>query len=396
MSAESTRGLPPVTEGGEYLVEPEELVAGGDALARIDGFPIFVGGIYPGDRAKILIVEVKKGYARGSVLELVQGGPHRRQVPCPAAETCGGCDWTSLRLDLQLKAKTKILEQSLRRVGKFDPRDLPPIAVHPSPLNYRLRSRLQVDHHQGSIGFFESGTHRVVPLPDECEVVGPGVITHLAALKARAGEAPFIQTFEDGRQFASGSNLDAFDRLSIRVRDFTYQLSLDSFFQVNRHLLGALIDGVMESAGRTKSKRHGWDLYAGVGFFSLPLSGIFDSVTAVEAAEESFPFGHQNASGYPNISFLRERVERYLQIASATVDFIMIDPPRAGLDASIPEALSRTEAEIICYLSCDPVTFARDASRLAHRGWKLTTLHLLDLFPNTHHVETLSSFERAR
>src|ERR1700731_3332575 len=123
--------------GDEITIEPAELVAGGAALAKVDGFPIFVMNVYPGDVARVRIVEVKKGFARGEFVRIESPSPLRRAVPCPIADECGGCDWTALRLDAQLAAKERILRESLRRIDKIH--EHPPIAMHASPLNYRLR-----------------------------------------------------------------------------------------------------------------------------------------------------------------------------------------------------------------------------------------------------------------
>src|SRR5437763_1917089 len=154
--------------GDEITIEPAELVAGGAALARIDGLPIFATNVYPGDVARVRVIEMKKGFARAELVSIESPSSLRRAVPCPIAEECGGCDWTALRLDAQLEAKERILRESLRRIGKFQ--SVPEIAIHPSPLNYRLRSRL---HREGdAVGFYAMKSNRVVPLARECEVVG--------------------------------------------------------------------------------------------------------------------------------------------------------------------------------------------------------------------------------
>jgi 23S rRNA (uracil1939-C5)-methyltransferase len=135
-----------VQPGDTLTIAPTKLVAGGDALARIDDFPIFAANVFPGDVARVRLYEVKKGFAKADLVDLVTPSPWRRAMPCPVATECGGCDWTALRLDKQLEAKRRILTESLRRIGKFDVDALPEIALHPSPLNYRLRSRL---HREG-------------------------------------------------------------------------------------------------------------------------------------------------------------------------------------------------------------------------------------------------------
>ncbi|HKR64749.1 MAG TPA: TRAM domain-containing protein, partial [Thermoanaerobaculia bacterium] len=124
-------------EGDVITIEAGELVAGGEAIARVDGFPVFASNVFPGDVARVRLYEVKKGFAKADLVELVTPSAFRRAAPCPVANECGGCDWTALRLDKQLEAKQRILVESMRRIGKFDPATLPEIRVHPSPLNYR-------------------------------------------------------------------------------------------------------------------------------------------------------------------------------------------------------------------------------------------------------------------
>ena len=161
---------------------------------------------------------MKKGFARAQLVRVVTPSALRRAAPCPIAEECGGCDWTALRLDAQLLAKKRILTESLRRIGKMNAH--PPITIHPSPLNYRLRSRL---HRDGdAIGFYAMGSHRVVPLAPECEVVG--IETARNPMEGSTWEIDGHVVRGDQEQ-------------TIRVDQFTYRLSTASFFQVNRHLL---------------------------------------------------------------------------------------------------------------------------------------------------------------
>ena len=460
--------------GDEITITPTELVAGGAALAKIDGFPIFATGVYPGDVAVVRLLQVKKGFARADLVRIVEPGPLRRLVPCPVANECGGCDWTALRLDKQLEAKVRILTESLRRIGKIDPATLPTIAIHPSPLNYRLRSRLHRDGEK--IGFYAMGTNDVVPLPVECEVVG-----------VRTRENPREgETWEvDGKLIAGGElTIDG------------YYVTTDAFFQVNRHMLGTMRDLVtglaarvsgvgggeseddasagesgvggrgsesasagesgsadrqsvgdsrriksseaasagesgvggggsesavagvsgvrsresegadLQSVGHSRTiessdprpptpdpRKTAIDLYSGVGFFSRPLAALFGSVTAVEGAEAAHECAKRNVPD--NVTLVHAPVEWWVE-RMPRADFVFLDPPRSGAMRNVIDAIATRANEMICFLACDPVTFARDASRLIASGWRLASLDLLDLFPNTHHVETLASFERAK
>lgn len=370
--------------GDIITIEPTELVAGGAALARVDGFPVFAVNVFPGDVARVQLFEVKKGFAKADLVELVKPSPWRRAAPCPIANECGGCDWTALRLDKQLEAKRRILTESLRRIGKIH--SPPEITLHPSPLNYRLRSRL---HRDGdAVGFYAMRSNRVVPLVEECEVVGVETARALAA----GGETPPAQPAETpALPDLWEINGDLITDAELTIAG--YQLSTDAFFQVNRHLLGTMLRLVGQHAARVRRKKTAVDLYAGVGFFSAPLARMFERVVAVEGSPVSVRYARRNLPA--NAKVIEAPVERQARDLPRA-DFLFLDPPRAGTRQEVISAIAGKTNEIIAYLSCDPVTFSRDASRLIASGWRLSTLDLLDLFPNTHHVETLSSFERAQ
>ncbi|HET8798249.1 MAG TPA: hypothetical protein VFO89_11210 [Thermoanaerobaculia bacterium] len=361
--------------GDVITIEAAELVAGGDALARVDGFPIFAAGLFPGDVARVRLVDVKKGFARADLEELLTPSSFRRAMPCPVAGECGGCNWTALRLDKQLEAKSRILAESLRRIGKLDPATLPEVALHPSPLNYRLRSRLHRDGE--AIGFYAMRSNRVVPLAAECEVVGIETARHPS----------------EGEQWElDGAVIRDEREIAITVDSYRYQLHTRAFFQVNRHLLGTMLRLVDQHASGTRQRHLAYDLYGGVGFFTLPIARHFHRVTMIEGSPVSARYARKNVPRH--VKIVEAPVER--QMASMRdADFVFLDPPRAGASRDVIDTIAMRAKEKIAYLSCDPVTFARDASRLIASGWRLATLDLLDLFPNTHHVETLSSFERA-
>lgn len=373
-------------EGDILTIEPAELVAGGDALAKIDGFPVFASSVFPGDVARVRLYEVKKGYAKADLVEIVRPSPWRRAMPCPAANDCGGCDWTALRLDKQLDAKRRILAESLRRIGKLDAGAVPEIAIHPSPLNYRLRSRLHRE--DDAVGFYAMRSNRVVPLARECEVVGMET-----ARVFGSGPPASSPALHDDLWELDGNVITGEREITITVDQFTYRLGTRAFFQVNRHLLGTMLRLVTQHAQSVKNKQAAVDLYGGVGFFTVPLARLFARVTMIEGSPVSVRYARLNAPR--NVKILSAPVEEKMATLP-DVDFTFLDPPRAGTRRNVIDAIGAHTKEKIAYLSCDPVTFARDASRLIASGWRLASLDLLDLFPNTHHVETLSSFERAQ
>jgi 23S rRNA (uracil1939-C5)-methyltransferase len=364
-----------VQEGDIVTIEATELVAGGDAIARLDGFPIFASNLFPGDVAEVRLVEVKKGFAKADLVQLVTPSALRRAAPCPIAGECGGCNWTALRLDHQLAAKRRILTESLRRIGKFDVTTIPTITTHPSPLNYRLRSRL---HRDGdAVGFYAMRSNRVVPLVPECEVVGIETARHPS----------------EGEQWELDGEVIRDEReLEITVDAYRYRLHTRAFFQVNRHLLGTMIQLVDHHAARTRQRHLAYDLYGGVGFFTLPLAKHFHRVTMIEGSPLSARYARMNVPRH--VKVIDAPVEQQMT-KMRDAELVFLDPPRSGAKREVIDTVAQRTREKIVFLSCDPVTFARDASRLTAAGWRLTTLDLLDLFPNTHHVETLASFERA-
>ena len=388
-----------IVPGVRISVEPEKLVAGGDALCRVDGLPVFVAAVYPGDRAEIEITETRKGFARGRLVNLERPSPTRRSQCCPVANTCGGCDWTELRLDAQLRAKRQILVESLVRTGRLDRDSIPAIRVYPSPLRYRVRTRLHRDA-DGHLGFFGRGSHDVVPLPEECEIVGPRLLAALASLGGGSVTGDVL-SFETGGSIVIHDAGDEPEEVTWRMGPevsglgaLSYRLASDSFFQVNRHLLGSLITRVIEIAGSRAGRELALDLYAGIGFFSVPLARRFSRVIAIEENPDAVRYAELNLAE-SDAEVIGGRVELVLAGLGQKADFVMVDPPRAGLDRRAIDEIDRVANESVCYLSCDPVTFSRDVSRFARLGWSLSSLDLFDLFPNTHHIETLASLVRA-
>jgi 23S rRNA (uracil1939-C5)-methyltransferase len=384
----------PVAEGTRIELVVDQLVAGGDAICRVEGFPVFVPGLFPGDAATVEVVEVRKGFARGEVLELRAAGAGRRAAPCRVAAECGGCDWTELRLDLQLEAKRRILEDSLRRTGRLDPAVLPPIRIHASPLNYRLRSRLHRDEQTGELGFYARRSHRVVPLPDECEVVGTRTLSGMEQIREQTRHGDTVDVFESEDSIVTVERHeedDGSERVSVAVGRWRFHLSTSSFFQVNRHLLVRLIELVRQIGAGAQRRDLAFDLYGGVGFFALPVSEDFGRVVTVESGPEAAHFARINLGGRPTVRVVNRSVEDFLATVQTAPDLVLVDPPRAGLSPRVRSQLCRIAPKRIAYLSCDPVTFSRDVAELVGHGWTLCTLDLVDLFPNTHHVETLAS-----
>jgi tRNA/tmRNA/rRNA uracil-C5-methylase (TrmA/RlmC/RlmD family) len=299
-----------------------------------------------------------------SVVEVLTPSPVRVEPPCPYFGRCGGCDFQQLTYEAQLAAKSSMISDCLQRIARLD--DVPAISVQPSPTewHYRVRATWQIDQEKREIGYYERGSRRV------CDVAGDSSVS----LSPPFGE------FET-------------DELSMRVGNEVYQYNAESFFQINPGLLPALIEfALSEAAGKTAL-----DLYCGVGLFTLPLARRFAKVVGVEANTVATRFARRNLdqAGLTNARVLTATVAGWIRSHShGEVDFILLDPPRAGAESIVITGILDLRPARISYVSCDPATLARDLKKLIAGGYVIHSIRGFDLFPQTHHVETVVLLRR--
>ena len=410
-----------------------KLVYGGDGLAHHDGHTVFVPYVLPDEVVAVRPTERKKKFVRGQPLRIVQPSPARVAPPCPHFAACGGCHYQHIGYDDQLRFKSDILRETLRRIGRIDWTG--PIARHPSqPLGYRNRAQWKVRVADGNnaIGYFRAGTTALEPV-DQCPILSPLLAAALESLRALLSEAKLPAALREVEAFADAGDtklllsLSAveFDAPAAQVADtlraalpgvesilvhessrdrfelagpgylvsevagHRYRIGHLSFFQVNRFLIEEMLRAVTAGSGG----RLALDLYAGVGLFSLPLTETFERVVAVESNAAAARDLAANLAGRPAEIVARDAAE-FLASCTETPDLVVLDPPRAGVE---PPALNRLAALAparIVYLSCDPATLARDLQSLTATGYAIEELHLFDVFPQTFHIETLVRLAR--
>ncbi|HVZ17010.1 MAG TPA: hypothetical protein VG897_07830, partial [Terriglobales bacterium] len=215
------------------------------------------------------------------------------------------------------------------------------------------------------------------------EIAGVAAVPH-----RQRGEELVAAPELDTPTLDRGKALVGRDYLDYRVGDFGYRVSAGSFFQTNRHLTGTLLELVCKGA----QGKLAIDLYAGVGLFATALAKSFERVIAVESAPSSFADLKSNAPR--NVKTIEATTELFLQRNSQKPDFVVVDPPRAGLGKHAVAGLAKLASKSITYVSCDPSTLARDLPALTSAGYRITEAHLVDLFPQTFHMETVLRMER--
>jgi len=418
----------------------EKAVYGGDCLAHLPadggrpGKAVFVPLTLPGEDVSAHIVEDKRSFAKAEVDEVLVSSPDRVAPECQHYGVCGGCHYQHADYAAQLAVKQEILRETLTRAGVVVPQEIAVLAGE--PWDYRNRIRLAMTR-DGEFGYRGRRSHEIVPI-GECPIAAPILLQtaeRVAAFVREHLRPDLITEFElftnhDQSQMlvtlfcdaapagevgewltalraelpltASGIRLQLADAavepkilaskglpsLTYAASGFEYQVDHGAFFQVNRRLIDDFV--ALITAGHTGKTM--WDLYAGVGLFARQLAPAFEQVLAVESAPASFPALQRNlanmagrAVGSTTVDFLRHNREE----REPRPDFIVIDPPRAGLGAEVTTLLNAIHAPEMVYVSCDPATLARDLRALTQERYRIEKLTLVDMFPQTFHIETV-------
>jgi 23S rRNA (uracil1939-C5)-methyltransferase len=425
------------------LVEIEKPIYGGAFLARLEGKAVFVPLTLPGEQAQVHITENKRGYATAEIEEIVRAAPERIAPACPHFGVCGGCHYQHTSYATQLAFKQAILRETLERGGVHAPGEIAVLAAE--PWAYRNRIRLAFDP-DGNPGYRGRRSHAVVPVR-ACPIAAPllveaaqavaWVVRKFApalrpaeiALFCDSAETALLATvftsspaklrFDEwaeelharisaliGAELAVEGGREARDSggprrtvaqwgatsLDYRAAGFDYRVDHGSFFQVNRWLVDALVEQVTAGHSGTLA----WDLFAGVGLFARQLAAQFDRVVAVESAPSATAALKRNLRGTPGEAVEAETFP-FLR-RSLTGDkpgLIVVDPPRTGLGAETCALLGETAAPAVAYVSCDPATLTRDLRALIGSGYQIQSIALVDLFPQTFHLETVVQLRRA-
>jgi 23S rRNA (uracil1939-C5)-methyltransferase len=380
------------------LVEIERILPGGVGLAHAEGLTIFVALAAPGDQLRVRVNRVRGKLGFASIQEIVRPSPVRVEPPCPYFGRCGGCDFQQLTYEAQLKAKIDIIQDCLYRIAHLS--GLPEIDVYPaeSPWRYRARAAWQFDSKTKRLGYFEAGSHRVCDV-EACGVLVPELEQLLEATRAQIREASLenipaeidVVVGDEGATSVTPPLGDlTTTEVSRVIGSHTYTFNAEAFFQINHDLLSLLVRvAVPEAAGRVAL-----DLYCGVGLFTLPLAQGFEYVIGIESNPIAARFARRNLkhAGLLNARIVTARVGHWFESEPASpedVDLVLLDPPRSGAEAGLIEQLVTLHPRRISYVSCDPATLARDLRILMAGGYSLDSIAAFDMFPQTHHVETV-------
>ena len=430
-----------------------DYTAEGQGIAKIEGCAVFVPNAIVGERCRIRIELVRKSWAAGKIVEILEKSEHRINRVCPVAKLCGGCDFHHMDYAEETRLKAERVRQCLNRIGGEQLESLPILAAEET-VCYRNKAQYPVGEKNGRAyaGFFKAGTHDVVEndrcgiLPAEMDQVKVAVIDYVnqyrvsvydetahkgllrhiyvrrgavsgeilvcLAINGRAipKEKALIERLQKIPGFATlvlsvntkkGNTVLGDEEIVLHgpgyIEDtlcgLTFRLSPKSFYQVNHAQAQRLYEAAISQAQITKDDTV-LDLYCGVGTITLCMAKAAGKVIGVEIVEQAVADARENAkrNGVENAEFFcgdAGAAALELESKGTAADVVVVDPPRKGLNADAIEALVRFAPRRIVYVSCDPATLARDVALLKERGYRLQNAMSADLFPRCAHVESL-------
>jgi 23S rRNA (uracil1939-C5)-methyltransferase len=416
------------------------------------GKTVFVPYVLAGEVVEATVVEERKGFTRASLVEVLTPSPARVVPPCPHFGVCGGCHYQHSDYTAQLEDKRQILHETILRGAKLGLPHIEVHSAEDYGFRNRTRMKISVEP-EFAVGYYRHASHELEPVRhcpissplinraiaafwelapeaasypslrevqffanhNDSELLVELLIHHATTpvllskfaklLRERMPEIVGVAVFASGSLSGKGAesdledgNIESSRRLSRAgaphiegsasmtyvVGSHSYRVSAGSFFQTNRFLASKLVELVTAN----RSGRAALDLFAGVGLFTLPMSRNFERITSIEFGQNSFDDLAANAA-VPHIQAVHSTTEDYLNAARGRWDFAIVDPPRAGLGEKVAKRLAELSIPRIAYVSCDPATLSRDLVTLLAAGYRVEEAHLVDLFPQTYHMESI-------
>ena len=439
-------------------VKIEDMGVDGEGIGKADGITLFIKDAVIGDVVQAKIMKMKKSYGYARLLEVLTPSPYRIEPKCPVSRPCGGCQLQALSYEKQLEYKENKVRNNLKRIGGFTDIPMEPIAGMKEPYHYRNKAQFPIGRDKDgklTAGFYAARTHSLIPV-DECylgakinepilgkilqimeqehiepydEKTHTGLVRHILIRFGFTTKEIMVCFILNGKKLpkqekfiAALTEIPGMTSISVNrnekdtnvimgektitiwgsdyitdyIGDIKYQISPQSFYQVNPAQTKVLYEKALEYAGLTGTETV-WDLYCGIGTISLFLAQKAKKVFGVEIVPQAIADAKKNAAlnDITNVDFFVGKAEEvYPSYVSehkeeAKAEVIVVDPPRKGCEESLLSTIVSMAPERIVYVSCDSATLARDLKYLCGHGYELKRVQAVDQFCQTGHCETV-------
>lgn len=405
-------------------------VHGGKVMGRHEGRPVFVTYAVPGERVRARLTEDKGRFAQAETVAVIEPSPERVEPPCPhyGQARCGGCHLQHVRYDAQLVFKRAVVLDQLTRIGKVENAEslVPPVLPSPDPWSYRAGATF-LRAEDGRLGFTSTEPPRVEPV-ETCPILAPEAlnlldlldldderITQVRVQVDSAGRGMLVLSTDDDlapelhvdvpvsiNLLLSDNepvNLIGASHASYAVHGRRFRATAGSFFRANLRLVETLVDLVLARA-QVGPDDAVLDLYSGVGVFAAFLAEQAALVTSIESYPPAVTDADENLADFDNVDLFEGGagpvLRALLDEEAGPYAAAVVDPPPAGLDVDVLDALGEFAPPVLVYVSSDPGTLARDVKRLRERhGYQLDEVQPVDLDPQTYYTTCVATLVRA-
>jgi tRNA/tmRNA/rRNA uracil-C5-methylase (TrmA/RlmC/RlmD family) len=391
--------------GDRFIVTIEKVAHGGHFIARHLGAVIFVRHAIPGEEVEIEITGTGSSFNRADVVKVTTPSTDRVSAPCQFAHRagCGGCDFQHISLERQRLLKSEVIAEQFTRIAKREMQVV--VEEVGAPLGYRTRFNA-VTTRNGDLGFKQARSNKVVPVSD-CRILQPEVkYQELSSRKWKGDLRVEVSLSSAGeRTIATGYTRDETpvrtsegpDIGQYSINGFNLEVSQRSFWQSHK-LAPAVLTKVVSEFAQLKAGDQVLDLYGGVGLFTsqfLEIVGDAGQIDLVEGSKSATADAMRNFAEAKNVKVHTGDVAKLLPRFTQS-DVIVLDPPREGAGKEVVQAMAALKPRAIVYVACDPAALARDTTYLSEVGYEITKIRAFDLFPMTHHIETVALFGRVK
>ncbi len=363
-------------------VKIEKLDNFGRGIAHINNKICFIENALPNEIVEVEITKEKAKYQEAKVINYIETSKDRIEVDCPYYDKCGGCNLRHLSYKKENEYKENKVKEILKHIGRLD------IKVNNIVYSdeYNYRNKVTLHNSDNKIGYYEKNTSNIIKI-DNCYLLDNKINESIKKINTKDKEI-IIRTSNDDSDIIINED----KTIITNIGNKKYYLSKNSFFQINKFLTKDLYDLVRNSINKKYNKC--LDLYCGIGSIGIYISDLVSNIIGVDYNESNIEDANKNKdlNKISNIEFICDKVENCIDSFN-DMDLIIVDPPRSGLDKKTKKYIETINPETIIYVSCDPVTLARDINDL-NSNYKVKEITPVNMFPRTYHVETITVLEK--